>query len=43
MTRDDAFQEYEKTLDELSKEYNKALAKAKATLHEELRIIREGR
>ena len=40
MTKDEAFQEYEEELDRLSREFNTAKEKAKATLNANLKAIR---
>ncbi len=41
MTRDEAFREYEEALAEITKTGREATTRARATLHEHLRIIRQ--
>ena len=40
MTKDEAFKEYEETMNKLDKEYNDARDKAKAILNEQLKVAR---
>ena len=41
MTKDEAFKEYEETLDKLNKEHNRAREEARTTLQERLKTLRE--
>ena len=41
MTKDEAFQQYEEELDRIGKQYTETLEKARVTLKEQLKTIRE--